>query len=76
MSRYSVTLPIAGFTFFSGIEANSPEEAIDKALELPIEPINMNEVNSYKELVSGNVCNADIVEAEAEEEDEDESEDE
>ena len=65
MAEYQVTLPIAG-TAYMTVEADSREEAINKALE----DVTKDDIESWealRRLVQGSVCYAETWEAEAEE---------
>ena len=75
MPKYNVTLPIAG-TVHMEIEADSEEEAIEKAIDTewgigdissPEAPIELVELDLYDKLVEGNCVNVTTHEAEAEE---------
>jgi len=63
MAEYQVTLPIAGTAYLT-LEADSEEEAIEKALE----ECTMDDIESWaamRRIVQGNVCYAETWEAEA-----------
>lgn len=57
MPKYNVTLPVAGVAYFTDIEAADEDEAIRKALELPLNIglDNVSDLNTYKSLTEGNV---------------------
>lgn len=72
MPKYNVILPINGCVNLE-IEADSEEQAIQKGLQEDINTDDIDEFNTYKNLLSGNVFEGDYSEAQAEEIVEDES---
>jgi len=54
MAKYGVELPIAGWIYLE-INAGSEEDAIEKALETPWEDDDVQELCTYKKLMTGNV---------------------
>lgn len=54
MTKYGVELPIAGWIYLE-INAGSEEDAIEKALETPWEDDDVQELCTYKKLMTGNV---------------------
>lgn len=65
--KYNVTLPITGTVFISDIEADSEEEAIEKAMEANITTEDIEEWNTHERIVEGNVFRGMQNEAEAQE---------
>lgn len=74
MAKYYVTLPIAG-SIVTYVEADSPEDAIDKAVgpdhEITEDELNQAEWEYMRQIVKGNVCYASPSTAEAELDDDD-----
>jgi hypothetical protein len=66
MTKYGVILPIAG-SVYHVVEAESPEEAIEAALELDHGSSDDLTWEVYHKLMSGNVSHFPVNEAEAEE---------
>lgn len=64
MSKFNVIMPVAGCIYFEGIEAADEDEAIAKAMEKAIDPEIVEDLQMYKEICSGNVCNVEYSEAE------------
>ena len=54
MAKYGVELPIAGWIYLE-VNAESEEDAIEKALETPWEDDDVQELCTYKKLMTGNV---------------------
>lgn len=54
MAEYGVELPIAGWIYLE-VSAKSEEDAIERAMELPWDDDNVQELCTYKELVTGHV---------------------
>lgn len=69
MKTYTVTLPVTGSVSMYGIEAESEEEAIEKALNIPYDK-NQHDLiwNIEEKIVQGNVFYGELSEAYAEEE--------
>lgn len=55
MAKYGVEIPIAGYIYFE-VEASSKEEAAEKALQMSWTDEDIQELDSYERLVSGNVA--------------------
>lgn len=55
MKKYGVSIPIAGY-IYKEVEADSKQEAIDKAFEEGYEDEDIVELDMYDKLVEGNVC--------------------
>lgn len=73
---YSVKIPVTGVIAYI-MDADSPEEAINKALEDDFDFSDIEELNKHRIICQGNVFNGELNEAEAEiiEPDEDEDDD-
>ncbi len=54
MAEYGVELPIAGWIYLE-VEAESEEDAIEKALIIPWDDDDVQELCTYRELVAGHV---------------------
>lgn len=54
MAKYGVELPIAGWIYLE-VNAESEEDAIEKALETPWKDDDVQELCAYKKLMTGNV---------------------
>lgn len=68
---FDVEVPVAGYVTVE-VEANSPKEAIEKAMEkeFPVEGLNeITDLEKYEKLVEGNVFYAPCSEARASEKD-------
>jgi hypothetical protein len=69
MKTWTVLLPIAGTLSISGIEAETEEEAIEKAFEIPYdEKAHDLEWEQFEHLTQGNVLYPSTNDASAEEE--------
>jgi len=55
MKKYGVSIPIAGY-IYKEVEANSKEEAKEKAMSESFEDDEIMELDTYDKLVEGNVC--------------------
>lgn len=55
MKKYRVDVPIAGYVSIE-VEAESREDAINKALEKGYTEDEIMEIDMYDKLVEGNVC--------------------
>lgn len=62
MTKYSVDIPIAGY-IYAEIEANSKEEAKEKAFELDWnidfkskDGASLEELDVYDKIIEGNIC--------------------
>lgn len=66
MPKYNVMLPVAGYVSCE-VEAESEDEAIEKAKDVDFSTSDIEEWNVYVDLMKGNVCQAEYVEAVAEE---------
>ncbi len=59
MPKYGVTLPVNGSVYVE-VDANSEDEAIEKALQSDVTNDDIQEWSTYDELVHGNVfCGSD-----------------
>lgn len=67
MPTYNVTLPITGI-ICTTVEANSEEEAIEKALNSELSTDDIQEWNAHKQIVQGNVFHGVCNDAEASQE--------
>jgi len=59
MPKYVVDIPIAGYVSLE-IEADSKEEAIDKAFAQGFEDEDIMELEMYEHITEGNVCSAPL----------------
>jgi len=66
MKKYGVSVPIAGYVYIE-VEAETEDEAIDKALDDAYKDEDIVEIEMYRYLLEGNVCNTYCTEASAEE---------
>ena len=66
MKKYGVSIPIAGYVYIE-VEADSEEDAIDKAFDKGYEDKDIAEIEMFDKLIEGNVCNVYCTEASAEE---------
>lgn len=55
MKKYGVSIPIAGYVY-KEIEAESKEEALEKAFDEGYKDDEIVELDMYDALVEGNVC--------------------
>lgn len=55
MKKYGLEIPIAGYVYLE-IEADSEEEAIEKAFEQGWEQDDIQEIDMYEQIVEGNIC--------------------
>lgn len=55
MKKYGVSIPIAGYVY-KEIEAESKEEALEKAFDEGYKDDEIAELDMYDVLVEGNVC--------------------
>ncbi len=68
MTTYTVYLPLSGVVELNGIEAASPEEAIEKALASDLKRTDVLEWQTHRQLTTGNMLHAALNEAYVEEE--------
>lgn len=54
MKTYSVTIPITGIIYVE-VEADSRKEAIEKAMDLDFQSKDIEEWETHKQIVQGNV---------------------
>lgn len=66
MATYGVSLPITGSVYVE-VEANSEEEAIEKALESEVTSDDIEGWETHQQIVQGNVFYGQLNEAHAEE---------
>lgn len=76
MSKWIVTVPVAGSITFTGIEAEDAEAAINVALGRELDLEQCDDLNMYEHVIEGNASNLDFTDAEAWEDDGDSDEDE
>ena len=69
MKKYAVTIPIAGYVY-KEIEAESEDEALEKAFDEGYEDCEIVELDMFDLLIEGNVCYTYHTRAYAEEIDE------
>jgi len=69
MPTYTVTLPITGVLYAYDIEAESEEEAIEKAMGAPYTIQDIEEWDVHEQIVEGNVFHGHTNRASAQEED-------
>lgn len=55
MKKYGVSIPIAGYVY-KEVEADSKEEALEKAFDEGYKDDEIAELDMYDVLVEGNVC--------------------
>ncbi len=55
MKKYGVSIPIAGY-IYKEVEADSKEEALEKAFDEGYKDDEIAELDMYDVLVEGNVC--------------------
>jgi len=65
MPRYRVKLPVSGYVETEIEDAESAEDAIDKALAAPFEDSDIVEWGTHEHIVRGHVCFAILFSAEA-----------
>lgn len=65
MPKFNVILPIVGYAEVYEIEADDKADAIQKALWVPWEDLEINEVYTTEKVVEGNVCYHPFREVEA-----------
>jgi len=57
LAIYEVTLPIAGYAI-TEVEADSEKEAIENAMQSGVDMGEIEEWDTYRHIVQGNVCYA------------------
>lgn len=67
MPTYHVKLPISGYVLVRIENAESAEEAIERALAEPTSGYQIEEWDTHQQIVRGNVCFAILNSAEAQE---------
>ena len=66
MKKYGVNIPVAGYVY-KEVEAESKEEALEKAFDEGYKDDEIAELDMYDVLVEGNVCYTYHTEVEVEE---------
>ena len=66
MKKYGVSIPVAGYVY-KEVEAESKEEALEKAFDEGYKDDEIAELDMYDVLVEGNVCYTYHTEVEVEE---------
>lgn len=55
MKKYGVSIPIAGYVY-KEVEAETKEEALEKAFDEGFEDDEIAELDMYDKLIEGNIC--------------------
>lgn len=66
MKKYGISIPVAGYVY-KEVEAESKEEALEKAFDEGYKDDEIAELDMYDVLVEGNVCYTYHTEVEVEE---------
>ena len=66
MKKFAVEIPIAGYVYLE-VEAETPEDAIEKAFDIGYTDNDIQEMEMFEKLVEGNVCHTYHVRATAKE---------